>query len=348
MGRRPNQVILQFFHRGNRLDDKSNRYKHTCKACGEDFPKGRLERLTSHLEHECQAISCQDRRRALFLLRDATTLLKPGNGDAQGHQVFGQGFHDMAANTGLGMERKLSGLEALAEASRQIEYPHGREEVDITQEAFLDHTSGGTCSNALLLNGTASATNQPGKLRKRGLNVCLYITKPDNFLAAISSLSMDARFLSAQAPMAHLTPPFSYAMDAPSLTTTAQDPSTLSLIAASASDLEALLPGLNQHISPNNDIQPNSVLNVRGLAQPARFERIPLAETSVHSASQPHSIAPSTNDGITNPSNGIAKMRKQKIRQKFSDSRRLEVQGIRKKGACIRCRMLRKTVGTSL
>ena len=159
---------------------------------------------------------------------------------------------------------------------------------------------------------------------------------------------MDARFLSAQAPMAPLTPPFSYAMDAPSLTTTAQDPTTLSLIAASASDLEALLPGINQHISPNNDIQPNSVLNVRGLAQPARFERIPLAETSVHSASQPHSIAPSTKDGITNPSNGIATMRKQKIRQKFSDSRRLEVQGIRKKGACIRCRMLRKTVGTSL
>ena len=36
--------------------------------------------------------------------------------------------------------------------------------------------------------------------------------------------------------------------------------------------------------------------------------------------------------------------RAQKARGKFSDSRRQEVQNIRKKGACIRCRMLRKTV----
>lgn len=36
--------------------------------------------------------------------------------------------------------------------------------------------------------------------------------------------------------------------------------------------------------------------------------------------------------------------RAQKVRGKFSDSRRQEVQNIRKQGACIRCRMLRKTV----
>ena len=33
-----------------------------------------------------------------------------------------------------------------------------------------------------------------------------------------------------------------------------------------------------------------------------------------------------------------------KVRGKFSDSRRKEVQEVRKRGACIRCRMLRKTV----
>ena len=36
--------------------------------------------------------------------------------------------------------------------------------------------------------------------------------------------------------------------------------------------------------------------------------------------------------------------RKHKVRGKFSDSRRKEVQEVRKRGACIRCRMLRKTV----
>lgn len=166
MGRRPNQVILQFFHRGNRLDDKSNRYKHTCKACGEEFPKGRIERLTSHLEHKCQTISSQDRRRALFLLRDATVPGKPGKGDAQVHQVFSQGFSDMAANTDLAMERKFSGLEALAEASRQIEYPNVREGMDIRQEAFFEPTLEGVCSDALPLNGNASGSHPPSKSRR--------------------------------------------------------------------------------------------------------------------------------------------------------------------------------------
>lgn len=250
----------------------------------------------------------------------------------------------MTAITGLGMERKLSGLEALAEASRQIEYPRGREEADMRQEAYLDPTLEGVYSDTSPLNVNVSTTNQPSESRKIGSDLCLYSPKPDNFQAAISCSLMNARFLSAQTPITHVSPPFSYVMDAPSVTTTAQDPSTLSLIAASASDLEALLPGINQHIGSNNDVQPNSAHNVHRLAEPARPDRIPLAETTVQAVSQPRSIAPSTNDGLTNTSSGITKTRKQKIRQKFSDSRRLEVKGIRKKGACIRCRMLRKTV----
>lgn len=172
----------------------------------------------------------------------------------------------------------------------------------------------------------------------------MYITKPDNLLAAMSSSSMDARSMNSQVPIVHLTPPFSYVMNTASLTTTAQDPSTLSLIAASASDLEALLPGIKQHISPNNDLRPDSLLDVCGLNRPTRFERIPLAETLEHTAFQAYPTAQSTNNNLSDISSSMARTRKQKKRQKFSDSRRLEVQGIRKKGACIRCRMLRKTV----
>lgn len=43
MARRPNQVVLQFFHRGKRCGDKSDRYKQTCKARGEILPKGGVE-----------------------------------------------------------------------------------------------------------------------------------------------------------------------------------------------------------------------------------------------------------------------------------------------------------------
>lgn len=45
MGRRPNAVVGEFFLRGQKLDDSSNRYQHTCKKCGEhvrrDNPTGR-------------------------------------------------------------------------------------------------------------------------------------------------------------------------------------------------------------------------------------------------------------------------------------------------------------------
>jgi hypothetical protein len=38
MGRKPNQLILEFFERGPKLEDASNRYQHTCKSCGEKVP----------------------------------------------------------------------------------------------------------------------------------------------------------------------------------------------------------------------------------------------------------------------------------------------------------------------
>jgi hypothetical protein len=38
MGRKPNQLILEYFERGPKLEDASNRYQHTCKSCGEKVP----------------------------------------------------------------------------------------------------------------------------------------------------------------------------------------------------------------------------------------------------------------------------------------------------------------------
>lgn len=42
MGRRPNAVVGEFFHRGQKLDDNSNRYQHTCKKCGQHVREGKL------------------------------------------------------------------------------------------------------------------------------------------------------------------------------------------------------------------------------------------------------------------------------------------------------------------
>ena len=70
MGRKPNPIILEFFERGPKLADASNRYQHTCRACRLEFPKGRIDSLTTHLLKKCPQISSQDRRRAVHQLHD--------------------------------------------------------------------------------------------------------------------------------------------------------------------------------------------------------------------------------------------------------------------------------------
>ena len=120
MGRKPNQLILEFFDRGTKRPDGSNRYEHTCKACGERFPKGRIESLMAHLKTKCQTIAPEDRYRALLesnehpdsKSHDADGCLRPvASGKDQRHVT------KLPANG----RRKLTGLEALAEASRQID-----------------------------------------------------------------------------------------------------------------------------------------------------------------------------------------------------------------------------------
>ena len=119
MGRKPNQLILEFFERGQKLEDASNRYQHTCKACGENFPKGRIDSLTTHLVKKCHAIPLRDRQRALLQLHELPDVTE---GDSNGKE-FGGGVVEMGGRVELPFagNRSLTGLEALAEASRQIE-----------------------------------------------------------------------------------------------------------------------------------------------------------------------------------------------------------------------------------
>lgn len=117
MGRKPNQLILEFFIRGQKLEDASNRYQHTCKACGEKFPKGRIDSLTNHLVKKCQAIPLRDRQRVLLRLHELPDL---ADGDQnKDPNLAGQ-------NKGKGVDlpfttrQNFDGLNVLAEASRQV------------------------------------------------------------------------------------------------------------------------------------------------------------------------------------------------------------------------------------
>lgn len=116
MGRKPNQLILEFFERGQKLEDASNRYQHTCKACGEKFPKGRIDSLTTHLVKKCPAISLRDRQKALLQLNDLPDLPDGSRTrSAADLQLHGSTLELPVGN------RNWTALETLAEVSRQID-----------------------------------------------------------------------------------------------------------------------------------------------------------------------------------------------------------------------------------
>ena len=141
-----------------------------------------------------------------------------------------------------------------------------------------------------------------------------------------------------------------------------RDSSRLSRIAASATDLEARLPlddgkqrdqqaisqshtsGGLQPIASVDSISNSGSSHTNNLAEdPTSTKGLqtppwPLPDR-LHIRTKP-SRSPGGHNRLPDKPHGRA----QKVRGKFTNSRRQEVQEIRKKGACIRCRMLRKTV----
>lgn len=137
------------------------------------------------------------------------------------------------------------------------------------------------------------------------------------------------------------------------------------MIAASASSLEAMMPcseGLNQ-----NDINGSSGtrIDAEGLYSiDHAYDTMPMS-TQQSLQAYVNGIEREIPDGIAAQASSFlqpiamnlgriptsspvehvsSSSRAQKIRGKLSSSRRQEVQSMRKQGACIRCRMLRKTV----
>ena len=139
MGRKPNQLILEFFERGQKLEDASNRYQHTCKACGEKFPKGRIDSLTTHLVKRCHAIPLRDRQRALLQLHELPDVTE---GDSMGRESGG-GVVEKGRRVELPFagNRNLTGLEALAEASRQIERKVSPPKESSIEEKMVDESA---------------------------------------------------------------------------------------------------------------------------------------------------------------------------------------------------------------
>ncbi|KAL8798786.1 MAG: hypothetical protein Q9182_006398 [Xanthomendoza sp. 2 TL-2023] len=345
MGRKPNQLVNEYFDRGAKLKDNSNRYEHTCKACGKRFPKGRIESLTAHVEKNCPSIRREDRIR---ILSEPNLSLPPashdnGNGQSVGDTTGLRAFTEHQTALPVSSSRSLTGLEALAEASRQLEHPAKSGFSRSSQSQLIDPDLEKAYSNP------TSSRLDTG------------FGEHGNYIAHTKAAT-DESYVLSHAPT---TKPQAMSGQFLEAGKGAQDPGTLSFIAASATCLEAGLP-LTVGEQPAHDQTSGS----QGSAIPQPFaSEAPLIDCEdnrnksftesigVTGSGQhvPHVIEPCGNTthirprvyyGPNDQSRASEKShaRAQKVRGKFTDSRRQEVQEIRKKGACIRCRMLRKTV----
>lgn len=118
MGRKPNPLILEYFVRGPKLNDSSNRYPHTCKQCGENFPKGRIDSLATHITKKCPAISDSERMRACLELHGLASARPPTSHIHPPIDVSEQAQELVQVPE---LPQGWSALETLAEASRQVD-----------------------------------------------------------------------------------------------------------------------------------------------------------------------------------------------------------------------------------
>lgn len=121
MGRKPNQLIVEYFQRGAKIADASNRYEHTCKLCGEHFPKGRTDNLTAHLTKKCPALNTIDRTKIVLRLHD---LAGPNVDPSLDLTARGGSHTELGGSVELPFsptrQQNFDGLNVLAEASRRV------------------------------------------------------------------------------------------------------------------------------------------------------------------------------------------------------------------------------------
>ncbi|KIW18789.1 hypothetical protein PV08_03078 [Exophiala spinifera] len=122
---------MDYFERGEKIGDSSNRYVHTCRRCLQVFPKGRMENMTKHLTKECPDMSLKERLQVILRLNDLARSdvdqsiypLVPGRGGNEVEEDSNSFNLSRASAPELHTASQQSALEVLAEASRQLYNP---------------------------------------------------------------------------------------------------------------------------------------------------------------------------------------------------------------------------------
>ncbi|GLI74456.1 hypothetical protein PoHVEF18_002698 [Penicillium ochrochloron] len=325
MGRKPNQLILEFFTRGPKLEDSSNRYQHTCKACGEKFPKGRIDSLTNHLVKKCQAIPLRDRQRVLLRLHELPDLTE-GETNKDPNAPAGK-----KGDGSFGNRPNFDGLNVLAEASRQV--------------GASDHTKRGPAYTQSVTSGGKTVVVDPAL--EAEFTVQSDVKEEDENAQGNAQSSGTPTIPALPSHTSDhptsMSPPLDHSMT-PDSTSNARQ-SQLSMIAASANEM--VPQGLTMDDDGMKMGQWNQQLSTQ---EQLLFDSLQEHDPSLTAATQraasfPRPIAMNPNTqakGFVNEFGNSTKPAKPKVRGRFSAERRREVQEVRKRGACIRCRMLKK------
>ncbi|KEZ41156.1 Uncharacterized protein SAPIO_CDS7234 [Scedosporium apiospermum] len=342
MGRKPNQVIASYFHRGPKLADNSNRYPHTCKLCGEDFPKGRIDSLTSHITKpgKCPAISESARIQACLALHSIPNpaALQRKHGARAGENGASPADASMTAN--------WSALEALAEASRRVNMSEKHDNRDHESSPVTPSPSHYMVGAQFTLDNPPTSYGNPTQaIRAVGG------APPEG------EGSSEARQDAAQEPSptdaAHISLPL------PGPPEASIDSTNLSVAAAAAARLhpsfldpqliaEEVTASLAPTTEPSHAI--TDPLPPQNASSPPWGEITYLATSPTAVAHHHHEAlqapVPLQKGGVRmDTGDGSANGRPRHSRARFDPTRRKEVQEVRKIGACIRCRILRKNCG---
>ncbi|GAB1319007.1 Zn(2)-C6 fungal-type domain-containing protein [Madurella fahalii] len=371
MGRRPNALILQYFERGPKLQDQSNRYPHTCRSCGEHFPRGRLDSLTSHLTKKCPAISEAERVNALLTLSGMSHASQRFQ-QSQQAQAQAQAQARAQANgspVDLPMiQRDWTALGVLAEVSRQIDLneknddrgqpngtappapaPPGSQPTDRfdLQEQFTLENPPTDQENGTSKTAKAEPSSPEGDRTLTAEERLQEILRADD---ANSTNADSANLSMAAAATARLHPEY-------------LDPEILGEEAAAAADAATASAAAAAAVAAATNSLPMADMDIA--EEPAAVPATPAIPTS--NAPQPwgeltyatdsfqatvpnnSAVAPVTpttplaKGGFRLETAGSNGAKSRHSRARFNATRRKEVQEVRKIGACIRCRVLRKT-----
>ncbi|KAF2631934.1 hypothetical protein BU25DRAFT_487518 [Macroventuria anomochaeta] len=353
MGRRPNQLILEYFERGPKLEDASNRYQHTCKSCGEKFPKGRIDSLTNHLVKKCPALPLRDRQRALLQFHE---LPLPDNMAQTVANAPGPVHNGQKVNLPFTPSKQLSALETLAEVSRQHLDLSGKRPVDQQQQqqqhhqqqqqrgppSQVHHNAGhGELLDEWIQDDRTDGTDLSGLPHAMDMSSAPALPSMYQFNGPLhhsptNSPHMGNMPLASSGSMAQMVPSLVMAASA------ANDLMPLASGMTMDSDLNLSHNGMGFQRPQWPSLQPHPSLDPL-LQDHTKDQLLPKDEgSSKFSQARPIAINPNPQTHFTTDFSIHQKPMKPKVRGRFTDSRRREVQEVRKRGACIRCRMLKK------